>query len=72
MHQGSHHTNFDVLMYEVVHGVGVFSKTIATKRKISLLGSQPLKLLSQGQIAAIGEYLKHFWQIFVSQHSNSS
>ena len=41
--------------------------TVATERKISLiLGSQTVKLKSQGQIAAIGEDLQYFWQIVIS------
>ena len=35
--------------------------TIATKRKVSLLGSQAVKLISQGKIAVIGEDLQYFW-----------
>ena len=42
--------------------------TLASKRKVSLLGSQAVKLLSQGQIAVVGEDLQYFWQILISRH----
>ena len=56
-------------MCEVTCGAGVCSTNLATKRKISLVGSQAVKLMSQGQIAVIGEDLQNFWQIFISWHS---
>ena len=42
--------------------------TNATKRKISLLGSQAVKLMSQRQIAAIGEDLQYFLHRLISRH----
>ena len=48
--------------------VSLMKITITTKRRISLLGSQALKLMSQGQIAVIGEDLQFFWQILNLQH----
>ena len=41
--------------------------TLATKRKISLMGSQAVKLMSEQQIASIGEDLQYFWQILMSR-----
>ena len=57
-------------MYQITCGAGVLieKKPIATKRKISLLGFQAVDLMSQGQIAAIGEELQYFWQILISRH----
>ena len=43
--------------------------TLATKGKISLLGSEAGKLVCQGQIVAIGGDLQYFWQILISRHS---
>ena len=44
-------------MHEIMRGAGICSET---KRRMSLLGSQAVKLMSQGQIAVIGEDLQHF------------
>ena len=45
------------------------AKIIAgTRRKISPLGSQPVSLMSQGQIAVVGEDLQYLWQIIILQH----
>ena len=39
--------------------------TTTTNTNISLLGSQAVKLMSQQQIAGIGEDLQYFWQILI-------
>ena len=55
-------------MCEVTHGGVFFSKiTLTIKRKLSLLGSQAVKLMSVGQIAVPNEEdLQYFWQILIS------